>query len=128
MREDEIKSIQRADASENFQIRIEKLDAVKVSEPKDKRCVGTAPQIVVEAFLKLPEGHRKSLIERGIVTRGAAMEERAYYGGVTIELFYRSFMLSLSCDQSPRLVARSNLAPAGIVLAASGSFPSESKR
>jgi hypothetical protein len=55
-REDEIKTALGADATENSQIRIDKLGLVKVSAPKEKRCTGAALEIVVETFLRLPEG------------------------------------------------------------------------
>jgi hypothetical protein len=57
-----------------------------VSAPKTKRCIGTAPEIVVEAFLKLPERERKRLLERGIVIE-AEQWKAPYYGSVTAELF-----------------------------------------
>lgn len=85
-REAEIKSELKADATENFQIRIEKLGIVKVSAPRPKACTGTAPEVVVEAFLRLPERERKRLLERGIVIE-AEQWKNAYYGSVTAELF-----------------------------------------
>jgi hypothetical protein len=86
-REDEIKSELKTGAAENFQVKIDyKLGVVKVSAPKPKRCIGTAPEIVVETFLKLPENQRKSLVERGIVIE-AEQWKSAYYGSVTPELF-----------------------------------------
>ncbi len=57
-----------------------------MSAPKTKRCIGTAPEIVVEAFLKLPERERKRLLERGIVIE-AEQWKAPYYGSVTAELF-----------------------------------------
>jgi hypothetical protein len=75
-----------ADHGENFQLVVDKLGRIKVSAPKDKVCKGTAPEIIVEAFLALPERERDKLIEKGIV-RIAEQWTGAYYGAVTVELF-----------------------------------------
>jgi hypothetical protein len=88
-REKEIKSALTAsagEAQENFKIAIDKLGVVKVSAPKDARCTGTAPEIVVEAFLALTEKERGKLTERGVV-KIAEQWTGKYYGSVTAELF-----------------------------------------
>jgi hypothetical protein len=88
-REKELKKALTAaagDAGANFQESFPGLGVVKVSAPKDKRCIGTAPEIVVEAFLGLPEKRRDKLIEDGVV---AIVEQwkGAYYGSVSVDLF-----------------------------------------
>ena len=88
-REKEIKSeLTRSagEAGENFKITIEGLGVVKVSAPKDKRCTGTAPEIVVDKFLALPASEQKDLTRRGVVVI-AEQWTGAYYGSVTPELF-----------------------------------------
>lgn len=85
----EIKSIliaAAAEAGENAKIVIPKLGIVKVSAPKDKHCTGTAPEIVVEVFLAIPERERKDLLKRGIVVNAEQWTGK-YYGAVTAELF-----------------------------------------
>jgi hypothetical protein len=71
---------------DSLKIVVERLGTVKVSPPKDARCTGTAPQIVVEAFLALPEREKGKLTERGIV-KIAEQWTGKYYGSVTAELF-----------------------------------------
>lgn len=85
-RREEIKATLKADAIENDKIKIDGLGIVKISAPKPKQLKGTAPEISIEAFLKLPEKERDKLLERGIV---AIVEQwsGAYYGSVTAELF-----------------------------------------
>jgi hypothetical protein len=86
-REKEIKSLLIKDAGdENFKEVIDKLGAVKVSAPKPERCTGTAPEIVVEAFLMLSERERDKLTGKGIV-KIAEQWTGKYYGSVTAELF-----------------------------------------
>jgi hypothetical protein len=88
-REKEVKSQLTAAAGEkgeNLKITIEDLGIVKVSAPKEKRRTGTAPEIVVEAFLRLPERERKDLMKRGLVAE-VEQWKSAYYGSVTAELF-----------------------------------------
>jgi hypothetical protein len=80
-REKEIKSTLTASAGEegeNFKIAIDGLGVVKVSAPKEARCTGTAPEVVVETFVALPE--------RGVV-KIAQQWTGKYYGSVTAELF-----------------------------------------
>jgi len=74
------------EAGENLKIVIDRLGVVKVSAPKPKECTGTAPEIVVEAFLRLPPGDRKSLMAQGLV-KEVEQWKGAYYGSVTPELF-----------------------------------------
>ena len=88
-REKAIKSALTAsagEADENFKITIDKLGTVKVSAPKEARCTGTAPEIVVETFLKLTEREQEKLTERGVV-KIAEQWTGKYYGSVTAELF-----------------------------------------
>jgi hypothetical protein len=88
-REKELKSAlikAAADAGENFKETIEKVGVVKVSAPKDKTCKGTAPEIVVDAFLKLPQAQQDKLTEKGVVII-AEQWSGAYYGSVSVELF-----------------------------------------
>lgn len=74
------------DLGENFKEEFPGLGAVKVSAPKDKRCKGTAPEIVVEAFLGLPERRREKLLADGIVVV-AEQWTSPYYGSVSVDLF-----------------------------------------
>jgi hypothetical protein len=74
------------EAGENFQERFEGLGVVKVSAPKEARCKGTAPEVVVEAFLALPEKRRDKLVEDGII-KIAEQWTNPYYGSVTVDLF-----------------------------------------
>jgi hypothetical protein len=85
-RYDAIKAELKTDASENFKIVVNGLGEVSVSAPKPKRCEGTAPELVVENFLKLPERERKTLIKLGLVIE-AEQWKSAYYGSVTTKLF-----------------------------------------
>jgi hypothetical protein len=85
-RRNEIKAELKGDADENYKIKIPGLGVVKVSAPKDKSCTGTAPEIVVEAFLALPNGQKEKLLERGVV-KIAEQWTGTYYGSVTAELF-----------------------------------------
>jgi hypothetical protein len=62
------------------------LGVVKVSAPRDKRCVGTAPEIVVDVFLARPQRERDRLIKGGVV-KMAEQRKDPYYGAVTVELF-----------------------------------------
>lgn len=85
-RRDEIKAELKKGAVENFQVTVAGLGKVKVSAPQPKRCTGTAPEVVVESFLALPQREQDRLTERGIV-RIAQQWKNAYYGSVTPELF-----------------------------------------
>ena len=88
-REKEIKSELIAAAGgkgENLKITVGNLGVVKVSAPKDKRCTGVAPEIIVDVFLRLPEKERKDLMKRGLVAE-AEQWKAPYYGSVTAELF-----------------------------------------
>jgi hypothetical protein len=88
-REKEIKSelIKVAgDKGENLKITVEDLGVVKVSAPKDKRCTGIAPEIMVDAFLRLPDRDRKDLMKRGLVAE-VEQWKSPYYGSVTADLF-----------------------------------------
>jgi hypothetical protein len=86
-REKEIKAALIKDAGEeNFKEVIDRLGVVKVSAPKEARCTGTAPEIVVEAFLGMTEAQRAKLTDKGIV-KIAEKWTGKYYGSVTAELF-----------------------------------------
>jgi len=86
-REKEIKKALIADADgENFQETIKGIGVVNVSAAKDKRCKGTAPEIVVDAFLRLPKAQQDRLTEKGVVII-AEQWSGAYYGSVSVELF-----------------------------------------
>ena len=70
----------------NFEVVVRGKGRIKVSAPKDKAMKGTAPEIVVEKFMELPQRERDRMTERGIVK----MEPQytgAYYGAVTVEFF-----------------------------------------
>jgi hypothetical protein len=71
---------------ENFKETFPGLGVVKVSAPKEARCKGTAPEVVVEAFLKLTDKEQDKLTERGIV-KIAEQWTNPYYGSVTVDLF-----------------------------------------
>jgi hypothetical protein len=71
---------------ENFKEVATGLGTVNVSAPKEARCKGTAPELVIEAFLAAPERTRDNLIERGIV-KIVEQWTGAYYGAVTVKLF-----------------------------------------
>jgi hypothetical protein len=88
-REKAIKKALTKDAGEggeNFQEHFPGIGVVKVSAPKEKRCTGTAPEIVVETFLALPEARREKLEKDGIV-KIAEQWTNPYYGSVTVDLF-----------------------------------------
>jgi hypothetical protein len=85
-REKEIKTILLSDADGNFKEVVDGIGVVKVSAPKPERCTGTAPEIVVEAFLGMTELQRDRLTEKGIV-KIAEQWTGKYYGSVTVELF-----------------------------------------
>lgn len=86
-RKKEIKvALLEAANGENYKVAIPGLGVVKVSAPKDARCTGTAPQIVVEAFLDLPRARQEKLVEQGVVTIAEQWTGK-YYGSVTVELF-----------------------------------------
>lgn len=74
------------DLGENFQETFPGVGTVKVSAPKPKSCKGTAPEIVVETFLALPERERDRLTGKGIVAI-AEQWSSPYYGAVTVDLF-----------------------------------------
>jgi hypothetical protein len=82
----EIKSELLANASENDKISIKDLGVVKISAPKPKECTGIAPELKIDAFLKLEPRERKDLIKQGLVVE-AEQWKNAYYGAVTPELF-----------------------------------------
>lgn len=71
---------------ENFKEIFDKIGAVKVSGAKAAACKGTAPVVVVEAFLDRPKAEQDRLIGRGVV-KIAEQWTGAYYGSVTVELF-----------------------------------------
>jgi hypothetical protein len=71
---------------ENFKEVAAGFGTVSVSAPKDKQCTGTAPELIVDAFLAAPERTRDSLIERGIV-KIVEQWTGASYGRVTVKLF-----------------------------------------
>jgi hypothetical protein len=75
-----------AGESGNFEVVIKGKGRIKVSKPKAKEMTGLAPEIVVEAFLGLPQRERDRLEEKGIV-KMAPQYTGAYYGAVTVELF-----------------------------------------
>jgi hypothetical protein len=86
-REKEIKKLLIADANgENFQVTIKGLGVVKVSAAKDKRCTGQAPELVIDAFLAMPQAQRDRLKDKGVV-KIVEQWTGAYYGSVTPELF-----------------------------------------
>jgi hypothetical protein len=86
-REKEIKKLLIEDAGdENFQVAVRGVGVVKVSAAKPKHCKGTAPEIVVDAFLKLPQAQQDKLTEKGVVII-AEQWSGAYYGSVTVDLF-----------------------------------------
>lgn len=86
-RDKEICALLKEDAGgENYQVTIDKLGRVKVSAPKPERTEGTAPEIVVEAYLKLPEAQAAKLRDKGLV-RIVEITKAKYYGSVTVELF-----------------------------------------
>jgi|SRR5215467_8524167 len=71
----------------NFEVVIKRKGRIKVSAPKEKAMKGIAPEIVVDKFMALPERERAKLTERGIV-RMEPQYTGAYYGAVTVELFW----------------------------------------
>jgi hypothetical protein len=77
---------QLAGSSGNFEVVVKGEGRIKVSAPKDKAMKGTAPEIVVEAFMALPQRRRDALIEQGVV-KVFPQYSGAYYGAVTVELF-----------------------------------------
>lgn len=85
-RKKEIKKDLLGRHAENFQVTIAGLGVVKLSAKRPKECTGTAPEIVVEAFLGLPEKRRDLLVEQGVV-KIAEQWKGAYYGSVSVELF-----------------------------------------
>jgi hypothetical protein len=86
-REKEIKALLIKDAgTENFKEVVDKLGVVKVSAPKEQRCTGTAPELVIDAFLGMTELQRDKLTEKGVV-KIAEQWTGKYYGSVTAELF-----------------------------------------
>lgn len=86
IRRKEIKTELLAKHAENFKVTLPGLGVVKLSAKKDKRCTGTAPELVVESFLRLTDKQRERMQEQGIV-KIAEQWSGAYYGSVTVELF-----------------------------------------
>jgi hypothetical protein len=83
----EIKALLIAGADgENFKEVVEKLGVVKVSAPKPERLIGTAPELVLEAFFEQTEAQQAKLTEKGVV-KIAEQWTGKYYGSVTAELF-----------------------------------------
>jgi hypothetical protein len=82
--------IQRASAKgDAIRETVAGIGTVSVSPPKPKRCEGTAPIVVVAAYLALPKRSQDKLVERGIIK----IEEQwigEYHGRVTVKLFPRA--------------------------------------
>lgn len=87
-RDAEICSLLKAEARDggNFEVVINKVGRIKVSSPREKAMKGLAPEIIVDAFLGLPQMKRDRLIEDGIV-KMEPQYSGAYYGAVTVELY-----------------------------------------
>jgi serine kinase of HPr protein (carbohydrate metabolism regulator) len=56
-----------AERKEGFTFEIDGLGQVEVKAPREAELTGTAPQIIVAAYLKLGEAKRKKLVDDGIV-------------------------------------------------------------
>lgn len=74
------------DADENFKETVDGLGTVSVSAPREGRCTGTEPTVIVEKYLALTEKQRKDLTDRGVIK---VMEKwtKKFYGRVVAELF-----------------------------------------
>lgn len=85
-RVDELKSALKSDATENFKEVFAGIGEVSVSAPKKGKFKGTVPELVAEAYLKLPDARREKLIEQGLV---ANVDQYGgdYYGSVTVKMF-----------------------------------------
>ncbi len=71
---------------ENFKEEFAGEGVVKVSGGKPGKFQGIMPEVVPEAFLKLPEKRRETLIGGGVVVM-AEKHSKPYYGSVTVEIF-----------------------------------------
>ena len=59
---------------------------VKVAGRKEGQLKGLMPELVADAFLKLSERRRDTLIESGLV-KMAEVRSGTFYGSVTVEVF-----------------------------------------
>jgi len=71
---------------ENYKEIVDGMGAVKVSAPKEKKCTGTAPELVVDTFLALPAGRREALIAASVV-KIVEQWSGAFYGSVQFDPF-----------------------------------------
>jgi len=74
------------DRGGNYQVTVPTLGKISVSAGQPRRCEGPVPELVIEAFLALPEKERAKLVDRGIVAINEQWKE-PYAGRVTPTLF-----------------------------------------
>lgn len=77
---------QDADADESFKIAIDKAGKVSVSASQEARCTGTMPELVIEAFLDLPDKEQARLLEKSVV-KVTRQWKKEYSGQVRVTLF-----------------------------------------
>lgn len=85
-REAELKSALKGGTSVNFKETFPGLGEVSVSAPKPERTEGEAPELIVSAFLELPEKRREKLIADGVVQK-VLVKVGAYHGAVRVKTF-----------------------------------------
>ena len=74
------------EAGGNYQVLVDRQGRVKVSAPHGREPKGETWELDLQAWLKLTQKTRDSLLARGIVKK-VTEYSGAYYGGVTVELF-----------------------------------------
>ena len=82
----ELKSALKDGATTNFKETFAGIGEVSVSAARAKEKTGTAPEVIVDAFLALPKKEQNALVKAGVVQIVDVYRE-AYYGAVRVKVF-----------------------------------------